>query len=218
MALRILALRWHGKAGLRCGRAKHGYDDHNRIGSAKHGQSLDSHRDGIALMRPAPQWHGQGTHRKGVAQSRKAAALLWTAWRGTATAKVREEMRCQGIARLSWRRRTPQRMSIGWLGWGIASGGLESAEHRIALHYTARAKFSEASQRLRTSAHSYGKEQLRPAPRRHDIEPRWQSMDTQSGGMAVNLCARDWQGKAGNRRGIARPRTATAMVGTAPLC
>ena len=34
----------------------------------------------------------------------------------------------------------------------------------------------------------------------------------------MNLCARDWQGKAGNRHGIARPRTATAMVGPAPLC
>ena len=106
-------------------------------------------------------------------------------------------------------------MSIAWLCWGRASGGSASAEHRIALHYTARAKFSEASQRLRTSAHSYGKEQLRPAPRRHGIEPRRQIMDTQSGGMAVNLCARDWQGKAGNRHGIARPRTATAMHGRA---
>ena len=96
--------------------------------------SLDSHRDGIALMRLAPRRHGQGTHRKGVAQSRKAAALLWTAWPGTATAKVREAMRCQGIARLSWRRRTPQRMSIAWLGWGRASGCLAGAEHRIALH------------------------------------------------------------------------------------
>ena len=43
-------------------------------------------------------------------------------------------------------------------------------------------------------------------------------MDTQSGGRAVNLCARDWQGKAGNRHGIARTCTATAMVGPAPLC
>lgn len=34
----------------------------------------------------------------------------------------------------------------------------------------------------------------------------------------MNLCARDWQGKSGNRYGIARTCTATAMVGPAPLC
>ena len=114
-------------------------------------------------------------------------------------------------------------MSIAWLGLGRASGGSASAEHRIALHYTARAKFSEASQRLRTSAHREGLAQQRLARRlqglaRHRTASANQSHATQSGGRAVNLCARDWQGKAGNRRGIARPRTAMAMVGPAPLC
>lgn len=47
------ALRWHGKAPLCHGRAKHGYDDHNRIGSVKHGKSLDSHRDGMDRVRTA---------------------------------------------------------------------------------------------------------------------------------------------------------------------
>ena len=147
---------WQGKARIRRSQ---------RVGSVKHGKSLDSHRDGIALMRLAPRRHGQGTHRKGVAQSRKAAALLWTAWPGTATAKVRGAMRCQGIARLSWRRRAPQRMSIAWLGWGRASCGSAVAEHQNAQRRPAMAKFSEASQRLSTTAHREGLAQQRLARR-----------------------------------------------------
>jgi hypothetical protein len=72
---------------------------------------------------------------------------------------------------------------------------------------TSMAKQSVAKQRQRTAPSSAATAQLWTAQRWHDIAPRRQIMDTQSGGRAVNLCARDWQGKAGNRYGIARPCT-----------
>lgn len=172
--------RWRCKAmgcgctaRLRSATAMHGQQRYGTASqsSATAGQSTDTtitaRRLSEARPEPrfAPRRHGQGTHRKGVAQSRKAAALLWTAWPGTATAKVREEMRCQGIARLSWRRRAPQRMSIAWLGWGRASCGSAVAEHQNAQRRPAMAKFSEASQRLSTTAHREGLAQQRLARR-----------------------------------------------------
>lgn len=75
----------------------------------------------------APRRHSTGATRTatawtGYAPQGRCSESQWlcSAKHGTATAKVRGAMRCQGIARLSWRRRTPQRMSIARLGWGRA--------------------------------------------------------------------------------------------------
>ena len=98
---------WQGKARIRRSQ---------RIGSAKHGQSLDSHRDGMdrvrtarALLRVAMALFCKARHRHGKgswgnALPRHSAALI-------ATQNTAEDEHC--VARLG--------QSIGWLGIGRAS-------------------------------------------------------------------------------------------------